>query len=50
MKFKAEIKQTKQTKKVSLDNEYTILLVTDESKIMDLGKLAPDTLVEVEIK
>lgn len=50
MKFLAEIKETKQSKHVSLDNVYTIKLVTDNSEIMDLGKLPPDTTVSVTIE
>lgn len=50
MKFKAEIKEIKQRKMVSLDNEYSIRLVTDDSKILDLGKLPPDVIVDVEIR
>jgi len=50
MKFLAEIKQTKQIKKASLDQEYQILLVTNNPEIMDLGKLPYETIIEVEIK
>lgn len=49
MKFKAEIKEVKQ-KKQALDNVYSIRLVTDDGKILDLGKLPPDTVVNVEIE
>ena len=48
--FIAEIKEVKQVKLVSLDNQYSIKLITDDSRILDLGKLPPDTLVEVKIK
>lgn len=48
--FFAEIKEVKQVKLVSLDNQYSIKLVTDNSKILDLGKLPSDTVVEVKIK
>ena len=47
MKFLAEIKQTKQIKKASLDQEYQILLVTNNPEIMDLGKLPYETIIEV---
>lgn len=50
MRFKAELKQVKQTKLVSLDNQYEIRLITDDSDILDLGKLPPDTIFLVEIK
>ena len=48
--FIAEIKEVKQQKLVSLDNQYSIKLLTDDSKILDLGKLPPDTLVKVNIE
>ena len=48
MKFQAEIKKTSQRKSASLDNVYQLVLETNDSSIMDLGKLPPDTLVEVE--
>lgn len=50
MKFKAELKSTSQAKAASLDNVYKIVLITDNSDIMDLGKLPPDTIFDVEIK
>jgi hypothetical protein len=49
LSFIAEIKEVKQQKLVSLDNQYSIKLLTDDSKILDLGKLPPDTLVKVNI-
>lgn len=48
MKFIAELKEVKQTKKV-LDNLYTIKFETNNPMILDLGKLPPDTLFEVEV-
>lgn len=48
--FIAEIKEVKQQKLVSLDNQYSIRLITDNSQILDLGKLPPDTLVKVSIE
>jgi len=50
MKFLAEIKQTKQIKKSSLDQEYQILLITNNPDILDLGKLPYETIIEVDIK
>lgn len=49
MQFSAELKETKQVKHVSLDNVYTIKLVTEDSSVMDLGKLPADTLFTVTI-
>lgn len=46
--FLAEIKETKQTKP-QLDNIYSLRVITDDSRIMDLGKLPPDTVVQVTI-
>lgn len=50
MNFKAEIKRTSQRKTASLDNVYQIVLETDNPKLLDLGKLAPDTLIKVTIE
>jgi hypothetical protein len=49
-KFIAEIKRTSQRKTSSLDNIYQLVLETDDSKILDLGKLRPDMTVEVTIE
>jgi len=48
--FLAEIKRTSQTKKASLDNEFQVVLVTDNPMILDLGKLPPETLVKVTVE
>lgn len=50
MKFLAEIKKTSQRKAASLDNIYQVVLETNDPKILDLGKLSPETLVAVEVK
>jgi hypothetical protein len=50
MNFNAEIKRTSQRKMASLDNVYQIVLETDNSQILDLGKLPADTLVKVTIE
>lgn len=50
MEFTAEIKRTGQIKRASLDNEYQLLLVTDDANILDLGKLPSDVTVTVSIK
>ena len=49
LEFDAEIKRTSQLKKASLDNEYQLLLVTDNSDILELGKLPPDVVVKVRV-
>lgn len=49
MEFIAEIKSTKQLKRASLDNEYQLLLVTDNPLILDLGKLPSDKTVKVTV-
>ncbi len=49
LKFIAEIKETKQSKAISLDNVYSVKFVTDDSRVLDLGKLSPDTLVVVTV-
>lgn len=48
IKFIAEIKEVKQTKP-QLDNIYSIRLITDDSRILDLGKLDADKTVSVII-
>jgi len=50
MEFEAEIKEVKQLKTVSLDNVYSVRLITDNPDIMDLGKLSPESTVVVVIK
>jgi len=49
MEFEAEIKRTSQRKMASLDNIYQIVLETDNSTILDLGKLPSDRTVMVTI-
>lgn len=48
--FIAEIKEVKQRKTASLDNEYSIKFVTDNSLILELGKIQPDQLVKVIVE
>lgn len=48
--FLAELKETKQTKSASLDNVYSLKFVTDESAIMDLGKLPSDIVFKVSVE
>ena len=50
MIFLAEIKETKQHKTASLDNEYTLKLVTNDSQILDLGKFPADTIFKVAVE
>ena len=50
MEFKAEIKKTSQRKAASLDNVYQLVLETDDPTILDLGKLAADTILKVVIE
>lgn len=50
MNFVAEIKRTSQRKAASLDNIYQVVLETDNSEILDLGKLPSDTAVKVTIE
>jgi hypothetical protein len=50
MKVLAEIKKVSSKKLASLDIEYQIVLSTNDSSILDLGKLPADTMVELEIK
>ena len=49
MEFKAEIKKTTQVKTASGDNVYKIEFATENPMILDLGKLPPDTMVEVKV-
>ncbi len=45
-----EIKEIKQRKTSSLDNEYSIRLITDDRNIMSLCEIKSDELVEVNIE
>jgi len=50
MNFKAEIIRTSQRKLASNDNQYEIVLRTDNPMILDLGKLNSESLVSVTIE
>lgn len=50
MKFIAELKKTQQLKKVSGDNEYQVVLITDDSRVLDLGKNPAETLFSCQIE
>lgn len=49
MDFIAEIIRTSQRKLVSNDNQYEVVLRTDNPMILDLGKLPSDTMFSVSI-
>lgn len=49
LQFKAEIKSVQMNKLASLDREYKIVLVTDDERILELGTISPDTIVDVTI-
>lgn len=49
MKFVAEIIRTSQRKLASNDNQYEIVLRTENPLVLDLGKLPSDKLVEIEV-
>jgi hypothetical protein len=50
MDFTAEIIRTSQRKLASNDNQYELVLRTDNPLILDLGKLTGDTLIKVNIE
>jgi len=50
MNFKAEIIRTSQRKLASMDNQYEIVLRTDNPMILDLGKLPSDKVVAVTVE
>lgn len=49
MEFTAEIIRTSQRKLASNDNQYEIVLRTENPMILDLGKLPSDKLFSVNI-
>jgi hypothetical protein len=49
MDFTAEIIRTSQRKLASNDNQYELVLRTDNPLILDLGKLPSDTIFEIGI-
>lgn len=49
MDFTAEIIRTSQRKLASNDNQYELVLRTENPLILDLGKLPSDTLFEVRV-
>ena len=49
MDFVAEIIRTSQRKLASNDNQYEVVLRTDNPMILDLGKLPSDTIFDISI-
>lgn len=49
MEIIAELRETKQSKRVSLDNVYTLKFETENPLVMDLGKLPPDSVFKLSI-
>lgn len=49
-KFSAEIRQVKSRKLSSLDVEYTVVFTTQDGAVLNLGTIAGDVLVDVEVK
>lgn len=49
MEFTAEIIRTSQRKLASNDNQYELVLRTDNPMILDLGKLTSDTLFDISV-
>jgi len=49
MDFKAEIIRTSQRKLASNDNQYELVLRTENPMIMDLAKLPSDSLFEISV-
>lgn len=50
MDFTAEIIRTSQRKLASNDNQYELVLRTENPQILDLGKLSSDTIIKVTIE
>lgn len=50
IQFIAQIKEIKSHKSVLNDIEYSIRLISDNSDILDLGKLKGETVVKVTIE
>lgn len=47
--FEAEIKEVKAYKTASLDSQFSIKFLTDDSSILSLGALPSDKLVRVSV-
>lgn len=50
MEFLAEIRQVQSKKLISNDIEVKVILTTDDTSVLDLGKIASDKIVKVLIK
>lgn len=48
--LKAEVTQVKSRKSASLDVVYSVTLITDDPKVLSLGALEGDTMLDVVIK
>lgn len=49
MKFIAEIRKVEMKKTASLDAEYRVVFVTNDSSVLALGAIPTDETVEVEV-
>jgi len=49
MEFNAEIIRTSQRKLASNDNQYELVLRTDNPLILDLGKLPSDNIFKISV-
>ena len=49
MRFIAEIIRTSQRKLISNDNQFEVVLRTNNPMILDLGKLPSDSLFDIEV-
>lgn len=50
IEFNAEIREVKSKKLVSLDNEISVRLSTNELPALDLAKIPPDKTIKVKIE
>ena len=50
MEFHAELKEVRAIKTASLDRECKIVLITNETQVMELGKDEPDTIYVITIR
>lgn len=50
IKFTAEVKQVKSTKSVSNDRVFTVVFVTEDPKVLELGASDPQSTVNVSVE
>ena len=50
LKFNAELQSVSSKKLKSLDMEYKVTLLTNDSRVLSLGMLDADTMLMVEVK